>query len=94
MNADSNPSRYSTDSMRTVRGDTITADRYITREWMDMENEHLWPKIWHLGGVLAELEEPGDFVRHNFGKESVVMVDRRMARSRRSTIPARIAATG
>ena len=27
-----------------------------------------------LGGVLAEFEEEGDFVRHNFGKESVIMV--------------------
>ncbi|MFX5813074.1 Rieske (2Fe-2S) protein, partial [Acinetobacter baumannii] len=34
----------------------------------------LWPKVWHLGGVLAELEEEGDFIRHNFGKESVIMV--------------------
>src|SRR5690606_5037607 len=50
------------------------ADRYISREWMDLENKHLWPKVWHLGGVLADLEEPGDIIRHNFGKESVIMV--------------------
>ena len=30
--------------------------------------------MWHLGGVLAELEEEGDFIRHDFGKESVIMI--------------------
>jgi phenylpropionate dioxygenase-like ring-hydroxylating dioxygenase large terminal subunit len=74
MNAETNISRFSPDFDMPVRGDTITADRYITREWMELENKHLWPKVWHLGGVLAELEEPGDIVRHNFGKESVIMV--------------------
>lgn len=67
-------SRYSPEFDVAVRGDTITADRYITREWMALEHRHLWPKVWHLGGVLAELEEEGDFIRHNFGKESVIMV--------------------
>ncbi|WP_225207293.1 aromatic ring-hydroxylating oxygenase subunit alpha [Novosphingobium huizhouense] len=67
-------SRYSKEFDPPVRGDTITADRYISKEWMALENERLWPKVWHLGGVLAELEEEGDFIRHNFGKESVIMV--------------------
>jgi len=74
MNGPVNVSRYSTEFDVAVRGDTITADRYISREWMELENKHLWPKVWHLGGVLAELEEPGDVIRHNFGKESVIMV--------------------
>ncbi len=74
MTVQSPPSRYSPEFDMPVRGDTITADRYITRDWMDLENRYLWPKVWHLGAVLAELEEPGDIVRHNFGKESVIMV--------------------
>ncbi|OYZ25882.1 MAG: (2Fe-2S)-binding protein, partial [Novosphingobium sp. 16-62-11] len=67
-------SRYSPEFDVAVRGDVITADRYITREWMELENKNLWPKVWHLGGVLADLEEEGDLIRHNFGKESVIMV--------------------
>ena len=74
MTAEQPISRYSPEFDVPVRGDTITADRYITREWMALENERLWPKVWHLGGVLAELEEEGDFIRHTFGKESVIMV--------------------
>ncbi|BEV00967.1 aromatic ring-hydroxylating dioxygenase subunit alpha [Novosphingobium olei] len=67
-------SRYSPEFDVAVRGDTITADRYISKEWMELERDRLWPKVWHLGGVTAELEEEGDFIRHNFGKESVIMV--------------------
>lgn len=74
MNIQAEVSRYSQEFDPPVRGDTITADRYISRVWMDKEMERLWPKVWHLGGLVAELEEPGDILRHNFAKESVIMV--------------------
>jgi phenylpropionate dioxygenase-like ring-hydroxylating dioxygenase large terminal subunit len=67
-------SRYSEGFDLPVRGDMITPDRYISRDYMALETENLWPRVWHLGGLLAELEEAGDFVRHNLGKESVIMV--------------------
>jgi phenylpropionate dioxygenase-like ring-hydroxylating dioxygenase large terminal subunit len=74
MNIMSPPSRYSEGFDLPVRGDVITADRYIGHDWMELENKNLWPRVWHLGGLTAELEEEGDFVRHNLGKESVIMV--------------------
>lgn len=74
MTAEPMLSRYSQEFDPPVRGDTITADRYISKEWMEAEKRHLWPRVWHLGGVLADLEEAGDILRHNFGKESVIMV--------------------
>ena len=74
MNAEADVSRYSPEFDQPVRGDTITADRYISEEWMKLEEQNLWPKVWHLGAMVAEFEEPGDIVRHNFGKESVIMV--------------------
>jgi phenylpropionate dioxygenase-like ring-hydroxylating dioxygenase large terminal subunit len=67
-------SRYSPEFDEDVRGDTITPDRYISKDWMELENQQLWPKVWHLGGVLADLEDEGDFIRHDFGKESVGLV--------------------
>ena len=74
MNIQTGAARYSAEHDQPVRGDTITADRYTSREWMEGEYERLWPSVWHLGGVLADLEEEGDFIRHNFGRESVIMV--------------------
>ena len=74
MNVPSPPSRYAQGFDQPVRGDPITAERYISADWMALENRNLWPRVWHLGGVLADLAEEGDFIRHDFGKDSVVMV--------------------
>ena len=53
MTAASETSRYAKGFDIPVRGDTITADRYISEEFMHRENQHLWPKVWHLGGMVA-----------------------------------------
>jgi phenylpropionate dioxygenase-like ring-hydroxylating dioxygenase large terminal subunit len=74
MGVETSALRYSEGFDLPVRGDLITAERYISHDWMELENKNLWPRVWHLGGLVAELEEEGDFVRHNLGKESVVMV--------------------
>ena len=52
MGAPSDTSRYAKGFDIPVRGDTITADRYISQEFMALENQHLWPKVWHLGGFF------------------------------------------
>jgi len=57
-----------------VRGDRITGDRYYSKEWMQAEWDHLWQKIWHIGAMEQEFEEEGDWVRHDFLRESVVIV--------------------
>lgn len=67
-------SRYSQEFDQPVRGDKITADRYTDTDWMAKEFQQLWPKVWHLGGVLADLEKTGDVIRHDFGKESIIIV--------------------
>ncbi|WP_066552294.1 aromatic ring-hydroxylating oxygenase subunit alpha [Croceicoccus bisphenolivorans] len=74
MNVQSGSARYSAEFDQPVRGDVITADRYTSREWMEGEYEKLWPSVWHLGGMLADLEEEGDVIRHNFGRESIIMI--------------------
>lgn len=57
-----------------ARGDKITGDRYWSKEFADREWEHMWTKIWHVGGRTAQLEEAGDFIVHEFMHESVLMV--------------------
>ncbi|MFA7439854.1 MAG: aromatic ring-hydroxylating dioxygenase subunit alpha [Sphingomonadaceae bacterium] len=57
-----------------VRGDKITGDRYWSKEFAAREWEHMWKRIWHVGGRVSQLEEPGDFITHNFGHESIIMV--------------------
>lgn len=57
-----------------LRGDKITGDRYYSKEFADKEWKQLWSRIWHIGGRTAELEEPGDYVVHDFLKQSVICI--------------------
>ena len=57
-----------------LRGDPMTGDRYWSKAFMEREWEHMWTRVWHIGGRLSELPEPGDFVVHNFRHESVLIV--------------------
>ncbi|HET8612928.1 MAG TPA: aromatic ring-hydroxylating dioxygenase subunit alpha [Sphingomonas sp.] len=57
-----------------LRGDPITGERYYSRDFAQAEWDRMWTRVWHVGGRLAQLEEPGDYIVHTFLKESVVMV--------------------
>ncbi|WP_321390496.1 aromatic ring-hydroxylating dioxygenase subunit alpha [Emcibacter sp.] len=57
-----------------VRGDKISGERYYSKEWMKAEWKHVFGKVWHVGGLVSELEEPGDWVSHNLGRDSFIMV--------------------
>lgn len=57
-----------------LRGDPITGDRYFSSEFAKKEWDQLWTKIWHIAGRLADIPDAGDYVVHNFMKESVLAV--------------------
>ena len=57
-----------------LRGDPMNGERYYSRDFAQAEWDHMWTRVWHIGGRMAQLEEAGDFVVHNFLTESVVMV--------------------
>lgn len=60
--------------MPQARGDKITGDRYYSKDFAEREWEHMWKRVWHVGGRVAQLQDAGDFVVHNFKHESVMMV--------------------
>ncbi len=57
-----------------LRGDPITGDRYYSKEFAQAEWDKMWTKIWHVAGRVAELQEPGDYIVHDFMHESVIVV--------------------
>ena len=57
-----------------ARGDKITGERYYSKEFAEREWEYMWKKVWHVGGRVSQLEEPGDFITHEFMHESIMMV--------------------
>ena len=56
-----------------LRGDPITGDRYYSPEFAKQEWDHMWTRVWHVGGRLSDIPETGDYVVHNFRRESVVV---------------------
>ena len=62
---------------RNLRGDAITQERYYSREFMQREWDHLWTKIWHIAGREQQLRDPGDYIVHDFMRESVIIVKQR-----------------
>jgi phenylpropionate dioxygenase-like ring-hydroxylating dioxygenase large terminal subunit len=57
-----------------LRGDPITGDRYYSKEFAQKEWDHMWTKIWHIAGRSNQLQEPGDYLVHDFMHESVIVV--------------------
>ena len=59
---------------KPLRGDPITGERYFSKDFAQQEWDHMWTRVWHIAGRTVELQESGDFLRHNFMKESVVVI--------------------
>jgi phenylpropionate dioxygenase-like ring-hydroxylating dioxygenase large terminal subunit len=41
---------------------------------MELEMDRLWPRVWNIGGWSNEIPRVGDFVTHQLGRESILMV--------------------
>ncbi|MEY2918864.1 MAG: hypothetical protein RL261_169 [Pseudomonadota bacterium] len=52
----------------------IRKERYTSAEFMQLEWERIWKKVWLLGALESDLREPGDFVATEIGRESVLIV--------------------
>src|SRR5512140_3617440 len=54
--------------------DVPNPSRYYSREFMQLEWERLWPRVWLLAGVTSDIAEEGDYTVFNHGHESFVIV--------------------
>lgn len=48
--------------------------RYYSREFMQLEWERLWPRVWLLAGVASDIPEAGDYFTFGVGPEEFVLV--------------------
>ena len=55
----------------------IPAARYFSPEFMQLEWDRIWSKVWLLGGRTVDIPNPGDYICTNIGKESVLLVRQR-----------------
>ena len=51
----------------------ITAERYLSRDMLDQEWEHLRPRTWLYAGVASVVSEPGEYFVFNIGPESILV---------------------
>ena len=53
--------------------DFIPKERYTSKEFMDLEWERMWTKVWLQGAWCGDIKKPGDYVVTDIGKESIVL---------------------
>lgn len=52
----------------------VPKQRYYSREFYDLEKEHLWPHAWQMAAREEELPNPGDFVEYEITGRSILLV--------------------
>lgn len=65
-----------------VSWEAIDPRRYTSPEFMRLEWDQLWTKVWLLGGRELDIPEPGDYIVTEIGRESVLIVRQRDGRIR------------
>jgi len=51
----------------------ITAERYISPEYMARERQRLWPRLWLVAGIEQDVANPGDFFVFDLEPESIIV---------------------
>jgi phenylpropionate dioxygenase-like ring-hydroxylating dioxygenase large terminal subunit len=58
----------------SVRGDFVPKTDYLSREFLGLENEMLWPRVWQVVCRNEELPAVGDYVVYDIADESILVV--------------------
>lgn len=57
-----------------VRPDRAPAADYISKDFLQQENEHVWPKVWLMACREEELELPGAYQVFDIVRDSILLV--------------------
>jgi nitrite reductase/ring-hydroxylating ferredoxin subunit len=52
----------------------VPKERYTARDFAELEQARLWPRVWQIACRAEQVAEPGDFVEYAIGAEAVVIV--------------------
>ena len=58
----------------------IVKESYFKPEYVELEKERLWPRIWQMACRLEEIPQVGSYLTYDIADESVIVV-------RRSCVP-------
>jgi phenylpropionate dioxygenase-like ring-hydroxylating dioxygenase large terminal subunit len=65
-----------------VTWEAIDPRRYTSPEFMQLEWDRIWTKVWLLGGRELDIPQPGDYLVTEIGRESVLIVRQKDGRIR------------
>jgi phenylpropionate dioxygenase-like ring-hydroxylating dioxygenase large terminal subunit len=57
-----------------VRTDFVPVDDYISKDFLRLENERVWPRVWLMACREEELGKPGSFMTFEIVRESILLV--------------------
>jgi phenylpropionate dioxygenase-like ring-hydroxylating dioxygenase large terminal subunit len=57
-----------------VRVDFVPAAAYVARDYVQLEKERLWPRVWQMACREEEVANPGDFYTYSIADESITVV--------------------
>jgi len=57
-----------------VRPDYVPVDAYISREYVELEKEKLWPRVWQMACRAEEIPNAGDFYTYEIADESITVL--------------------
>lgn len=69
-----NNSNHQGASLREVRRDFINKGRYFSREFAELENQRLWPKVWQWACRQEDIPNIGDYSVYDVADQSVILV--------------------
>ncbi len=58
----------------TLGTDLIPKERYISEEFMALEWERMWTKVWNIAGRVSDIPNVGDYFTTELGPESFLIV--------------------
>lgn len=50
-----------------------STSRYVDRDYMEEEWEHVWRKSWLLAGLESDVQKPGDYFVFDMGREQILV---------------------
>ena len=59
-----------------VEPDYLPVESYISRDWLMLERERLWPRVWQMACREEEIPRPGDFLTYDIVDDSIIVTRR------------------
>jgi nitrite reductase/ring-hydroxylating ferredoxin subunit len=66
--------RTGLEHMMAFGSDVIPRERFTSVEFLELEYERLWGRVWQIACRLEEIPNPGDFLEYTIGDRSALIV--------------------